>query len=49
MQAGDVYQTYADIKNLFEDVGFKPNTSIDDGINKFITWYNQYYNQVDMN
>ncbi|MDF9843625.1 MULTISPECIES: NAD-dependent epimerase [unclassified Paenibacillus] len=49
MQAGDVYQTYADIKNLVEDVGFKPNTSIDDGINKFITWYNQYYNQVDMN
>ncbi|MNI49477.1 dTDP-L-rhamnose 4-epimerase [compost metagenome] len=49
MQAGDVYQTYADIKNLFEDVGFKPNTSIDEGISKFITWYNQYYNQVDMN
>lgn len=44
MQAGDVYQTYADINDLFEDVGFKPNTSIQDGINKFVSWFNQYYN-----
>ncbi len=39
MQPGDVYQTYADVHDLIQDVGFKPETSIQDGINNFMMWY----------
>ncbi|KWX75291.1 NAD-dependent epimerase [Paenibacillus riograndensis] len=39
MQPGDVYQTYADVNDLINDVGFKPNTPILDGILKFVEWY----------
>jgi UDP-glucuronate 4-epimerase len=44
MQKGDVYQTYADISDLEKRIGFKPNTSIDEGLRKFIDWYKSYYN-----
>ena len=43
MQDGDVPMTYADVDDLIEDVGFKPDTSIDEGIGKFIEWYKEYY------
>ena len=43
MQAGDVPITYADIDELVDDIGFKPTTSIEDGIEKFVEWYKQYY------
>jgi len=43
MQAGDVPITYADIDDLVDDIDFKPETSIEDGIEKFVTWYKQYY------
>jgi len=43
MQAGDVPITYADIDELIEDTGFKPETSIEDGIKQFVDWYRQYY------
>jgi len=39
MQAGDVPATYADVDDLMKDVGFKPKTSIEDGIRKFVEWY----------
>jgi UDP-glucuronate 4-epimerase len=39
MQPGDVYQTYADVDDLVRDVGFKPSTSIYEGIEKFVAWY----------
>ncbi|MDM5270240.1 NAD-dependent epimerase [Bacillus wiedmannii] len=39
MQPGDVYQTYADVSDLINDVGFKPDTSIYEGISKFVKWY----------
>ena len=39
MQAGDVPLTYADIQPLVELCGFKPSTSIEDGIEKFVDWY----------
>jgi UDP-glucuronate 4-epimerase len=42
MQAGDVPITYADIDNLIADTGFKPVTSIEDGIAKFTRWFKQY-------
>jgi len=43
VQPGDVLITYADIANLIEDTGFKPTTSIEDGIAKFVDWYKSYY------
>ena len=42
MQAGDVPVTYADVDDLMVDVGFKPNTSIEDGIEQFVRWYREY-------
>lgn len=43
LQAGDVPATYADVESLTRDVGFKPNTSIEDGIRKFVDWYREFY------
>lgn len=43
LQAGDVPATFADIDDLTADIGFKPSTSIEVGIEKFVTWYKQYY------
>jgi len=43
MQAGDVPATYADVQNLIEDVGFKPDTPLEDGIRKFVDWYRSFY------
>ncbi|MBD2152295.1 NAD-dependent epimerase [Pseudanabaena sp. FACHB-1277] len=43
MQPGDVPTTYADVDDLIKDVGFKPCTSIEDGIAKFVAWYLDYY------
>jgi UDP-glucuronate 4-epimerase len=43
MQPGDVYQTYADVTDLEEDVGFRPNTTISEGIGRFVAWYKEYY------
>lgn len=43
MQAGDVYQTYADVNNLMEDFDFKPDTPISVGLAKFVEWYRDYY------
>jgi UDP-glucuronate 4-epimerase len=44
MQPGDVLCTYADVNDLIGDVGFKPTTSIYEGINHFVKWYREYYN-----
>lgn len=43
MQPGDVPATYADVDALIQDVGFKPSTSIEEGMQKFIQWYSTYY------
>ena len=43
MQAGDVPMTYADVNDLERDVGFKPQTSIVEGIGNFVKWYKSYY------
>jgi UDP-glucuronate 4-epimerase len=43
LQPGDVVATYADIDDLFNDVGFRPRTSIDTGIKRFVTWFKEYY------
>ncbi len=43
MQAGDVPITYADTSDLERDFGFKPNTSLREGLKKFAEWYKQFY------
>jgi UDP-glucuronate 4-epimerase len=43
MQPGDVPATYANIDDLIRDVGFRPQTSIEDGVAKFVEWYRGYY------
>jgi UDP-glucuronate 4-epimerase len=43
IQPGDVPRTFADIDDLMRDVGFKPLTSIEDGIRQFVEWYREYY------
>ena len=44
LQPGDVPETYANVDDLFKNIDFKPQTSIQDGVNKFIDWYLDYYN-----
>jgi UDP-glucuronate 4-epimerase len=39
MQAGDVPATYADVEDLVRDCGFKPGTSIEKGVERFVSWY----------
>ncbi len=39
--------TYADVEDLVTDVGYKPDTSIEVGVRKFVDWYLDYY-QVDL-
>jgi UDP-glucuronate 4-epimerase len=43
LQPGDVVATYADVDDLIEDVGFKPETPIETGIGRFIEWYKSFY------
>ena len=43
LQPGDVPENYASIGDLAEDIGYRPSTRIEDGIDKFIGWYRGYY------
>ena len=43
MQAGDVPITYADTIALERDFGFKPSTSLRDGLRAFAEWYKEFY------
>jgi UDP-glucuronate 4-epimerase len=45
MQAGDVPATFADVDDLMADVGFRPATPIQTGIQRFVSWYQAYYNK----
>lgn len=47
MQAGDVPVTYADMVALEEDFGFKPQTSLREGLRKFAEWYGEFYGKPD--
>lgn len=47
MQPGDVYQTYADVDELVRDFNFKPRTSLEEGLTKFVKWYKEYYNKEE--
>ena len=43
MQPGDVPATYADVDDLMREVGFRPSTSIEDGIARFAAWFRDYH------
>lgn len=43
IQPGDVMETFADVGDLTRDVGFRPETSIEDGIRDFVVWYRDHY------
>jgi len=43
MQAGDVYQTYAEVYDLFEATGYKSQVTVDKGVAEFIEWYRTFY------
>ena len=43
LQAGDVPATYADVDALMNDVGFRPATSIEEGVSRFVRWYREYH------
>lgn len=45
IQPGDVLATYADVSNLVRDFDYKPNTTINDGVSKFIDWYLEFYGE----
>jgi UDP-glucuronate 4-epimerase len=43
MQPGDVEATYADVKDLENDIGFRPATPIEEGVARFVKWYRDFY------
>jgi len=43
LQPGDVPDTYADVDDLVRDMGYKPATSVEDGVANFVAWYREYY------
>lgn len=43
LQQGDIYKTHGDVKKLVKKIGFKPKVTIEEGIVKFINWYQDYY------
>lgn len=43
MQPGDVTRTDADVSDLIENLGYKPDTPVSEGIGKFIEWYKSYF------
>jgi len=43
MQPGDVMATYADVDALIKDVDYKPSTTIEEGVAKFVEWYRDFY------
>jgi UDP-glucuronate 4-epimerase len=43
MQAGDVYQTYADTQDLFAVTGYKPQVGVAEGVAKLVSWYKEFY------
>ena len=45
IQPGDVPVTFADVDDLIRDVGFKPTTTIEEGVSRFVAWYRAYYDR----
>jgi UDP-glucuronate 4-epimerase len=47
IQAGDVPSTYANVEDLIADLNYKPETTIEEGINNFVNWYIDFFD-VDL-
>jgi len=47
LQPGDVPDTYADVIDLVDDTGYKPETTVEEGVRRFVEWYVEYY-EVDL-
>jgi UDP-glucuronate 4-epimerase len=45
LQLGDVPDTYADVEDLVRDVGYKPATTVEQGVRAFVEWYRGYYRE----
>lgn len=43
LQPGDVLATWADVEDLAEETGFRPKTSVEDGVKAFVDWYRDFY------
>lgn len=43
LQPGDVPDTYADVQDLIRDVGYKPATTVEEGVARFVDWYRDFY------
>ncbi len=43
LQPGDVPATYADVTDLMRDTGYKPDTTVEEGVARFVKWYNEFY------
>lgn len=43
LQPGDVVDTFADVESLVKDVGYRPSIPVEEGIDRFIRWYKEYY------
>jgi len=43
MQPGDIADTAADVTDLVRDVGYRPSTSVEEGVARFVLWYREYY------
>ncbi len=43
LQPGDVPDTYADVADLVDETGYKPNTTVEEGVRRFVEWYLEYY------
>jgi UDP-glucuronate 4-epimerase len=45
MQSGDVADTFADVRELIDDVGYKPSTPVEVGVRNFVDWFREYYRE----
>jgi UDP-glucuronate 4-epimerase len=43
LQPGDVPDTYADVEDLVRDTGYRPDTTVEVGVSRFVDWYRSYY------
>jgi len=43
LQPGDVPDTFADVDDLVEQFGYRPSTTVEEGIRRFIAWYREYF------
>ena len=43
MQPGDVPDTYADVTDLMDVIGYRPSTSVEEGVARFVEWYREFY------